>query len=143
MHVCVCVSVCVCDRERKRQTERQIPHHPLYSSLPSHLLCRSVSVLSWGSPPPFTGPHPDSWGRTHIHTGPYTWHPTPQQLFRPRKKHGGHWSLVILQRAKDAEIIVSKGSNFLDDLTPQICREQISITGTWQWSLQGRKGLGS
>ena len=116
-HMCVCVSVCV--KERKRQTERQIPYHPSSSPLSSHLLCRGLSLLSSGSPPASTAPIlTDAEGHTltpgipphnscskHIRSMGATGH-SPQE-----------------QRAKDADIIVSKGFNFLDDLTPQICRE--------------------
>lgn len=44
------------------------------------------------------------------------------------------------QRAGDAEIIVSKGFDFPDDLIPQICRAQISITGPGRGPSQGKKG---
>ena len=83
-HVCVCV----CERERGTETDRQTDSPPPIKVSSPLSLCHSLSVLSWGSPPASTGPHPDSWGRTHTHT----WLPTSHQLFRPCKKHGGHWS---------------------------------------------------
>lgn len=43
------------------------------------------------------------------------------------------------QRAKEAEIFLSKGFNFLDDFIPKICRIQIRIPELWQRALQGEE----
>ena len=139
LHAHMCVCLCVCVKERKKQTERQIPHHPSSSPLPSLSSVAACVCFPGGAhlhpPAPILIAHEG-------HT------PTPSIL--PHNSCSDHVRSIGVtshspqeQRAKDAEIIVSKGFNFLDDLTPQICREQISITGPWQQPLQGRKGLGS
>lgn len=53
------------------------------------------------------------------------------------KETGGLFSPE--QKAKEAEIFLSKGFNFLDDFIPKICRIQIRIPQLWQRALQGEE----
>lgn len=72
-----------------------------------------------------------------IHTGACSWHSRVTVALPTMEEAGG--SSPPEQKATEAEIFLSKGFNFPDDLTPKICRIQISIPELWQRACQGEE----
>lgn len=111
------LSTCLCVRESPSQTRS-----PLSSPL----------QLYSGSPPTALGPSLAAGKDTHSNTEACTWLSPHNSCFNHVRSMRVARHSPGEQRAEDAQIIVSKGFNFPDDLIPKICRAQISITGAWQ-----------